>query len=269
MDDGVNTLLGALNPMAGLFMKGAMMHQAKLTKKELERRVAAEDISDEERARLQSLIEVTEQPNFMQGILGKIKGAFEKDKEPEIPTIDKQSVTDAVTEAMMYDPTAKSATEESNITTSELTPIITPTNKAGEMPTPYRATVDGPNVAAMRKTYTGMENIRPDVDFADPTMVPDAAPQPNETENMRLRRAAERAGDYTSASEKSRAIRRASEKRGKSIAEIGRAVAPSDEDRSPDYSDPRRGGASSSSTRRRGGGGGGRNKGGLASKKKK
>ena len=269
MDDGAAAFLGALNPMAGLFMKGAMMHQAKLTKKELERRVASEDISDEERSRLQSLIEVTEQPNFMQGILGKIKGVFEKDKEPEIPTIDKQSVTDAVTEAMMYDPTAKTPTEDSTITTSELAPIVTPTNKAGEMPEPYRATVDGPNVAAMRKTYTGMENVRPDVDFADPTMVPDAAPQPNETENMRMRRAGERAGDYTSASEKSRAIRRASEKRGKSIAEIGRAVAPSDEDRSPDYSDPRRGGAPSGSTRRRGGGGGGRNKGGLASKKKK
>jgi hypothetical protein len=252
-----------------LFMKGAMMHQAKLTKKELERRVAAEDISDEERSRLQSLIEVTEQPNFMQGILGKIKGAFEKDKEPEIPTIDKQSVTDAVTEAMMYDPTAKSATEESNITTSELTPIITPTNKAGEMPTPYRATVDGPNVAAMRKTYTGMENIRPDVDFADPTMVPDAAPEPNETENMRYRRAGERAGDSVTNKTKARMIRRESEKRGKSIAEIGRAIAPSDEDRGPDYSDPRRGGAPTPTTRRTGGGGGGRNKGGLASKKKK
>ena len=269
MDDGAAALLGALNPMAGLFMKGAMMHQAKLTKKELERRVAAEDISDEERARLQSLIEVTEQPNFMQGILGKIKGAFEKDKEPEIPTIDKQSVTDAVTEAMMYDPTAKSATEESNITTSELAPIVTPTNKAGEMPTPYRATVDGPNVAAMRKTYTGMENVQPDVDFADPTMVPDASPKPNETENMRMRRAGERAGETVTGKTKSRMIRRESEKRGKSIAEIGRAVAPSDEDRSPDYSDPRRSGAPTPTTRRTGGGGGGRNKGGLASKKKK
>lgn len=269
MDDGVSALLGALNPLAGLFMKGAMMHQAKLTKKELERRVAAEDISDEERARLQSLIEVTEQPNFMQGILGKIKGAFEKDKEPEIPTIDKQSVTDAVTEAMMYDPTAKSATEESNITTSELAPIVTPTNKAGEMPTPYRATVDGPNVAAMRKTYTGMENVQPDVDFADPTMVPDASPKPNETENLRMRRAGERAGETVTGKTKARMIRRESEKRGKSIAEIGRAVAPSNEDRSPDYSDPRRGGAPKPTTRRTGGGGGGRNKGGLASKKKK
>ena len=81
MDDGVSALLGALNPLAGLFMRGAMMHQAKLTKNELERRIKLEDISDEERARYQSLIEITEQPNFMQGILGKIKGAFEKNQK--------------------------------------------------------------------------------------------------------------------------------------------------------------------------------------------
>ena len=135
MDDGISALLGALNPLAGLFMKGAMMHQAKLTKNELERRVKLEGISDEERARYQSLIEVTEQPNFMQGILGKIKGAFEKKpKEPEIPTIDKQSVTDAVTEAMAYDPTARAVLEDSEITVSELAPIVTPNNKSGEMP---------------------------------------------------------------------------------------------------------------------------------------
>ena len=135
MDDGVAAFLGALNPLAGLFMKGAMMHQAKLTKNELERRVKLEGISDEERARYQSLIEITEQPNFMQGILGKIKGTFEKKPEaPEIPTIDKQSVTDAVTEAMAYDPTARAATEESEITVSELAPIVQPNNKSGEMP---------------------------------------------------------------------------------------------------------------------------------------
>ena len=46
---------------------------------------------------------------------------------------------------------------------------------------------------------------------------------------------------------------RESEKRGKSIAEIGRAMAPSNEERNTDYNDPRRG----------------MKKGGLASKKKK
>lgn len=263
MDDGIQALLTGLNPIAGLFMKGAMVHQAKLTKKELERRVESEDISDEERARIQSLIEVTEQPSFMQGILGKIKGAFDKEetKEPEIPTIDKQSVTDAVTEAMMYDPTAKSVLEESTITTSELTPIVTPTNKAGEMPEPYRPVIEGPNVTAMRKKYLGDENKQPDVDFADPTMVPED-PNANETENMRMRRAGERAGDYVTSKTKARMIRREAEKRGKSIAEIGRAIAPTKDDGDPTDT----GGKGNVGL---GSGAGGMKKGGLASKKKK
>lgn len=262
MDDGVAALLGSLNPLAGLFMKGAMMHQAKLTKNELERRIKLEDISDEERARYQSLIEITEQPNFMQGILGKIKGAFEKKPEaPEIPTIDKQSVTDAVTEAMAYDPTARAATEESEITVSELAPIVTPNNKAGEMPEPYRPKVEGPNVTAMRKQYLGNENTQPDVDFADPTMVPEDS-SPNETENMRMRRAGERAGDYVTSKTKARMIRRESEKRGKSIAEIGRAIAPSNDDDDPTNT----GGQGNVGL---GSGAGGMKKGGLASKKKK
>lgn len=262
MDDGAAAFLGALNPLAGLFMKGAMMHQAKLTKKELERRVAQEDITDEERTRLQSLIEVTEQPNFMQGILGKIKGAFEPEKkEPPLPTIDKQSVTDAVTEAMMYDPTAKSVLEDSTITTSELAPIVTPNNKAGEMPEPYRPKIDGPNVAAMRKKYLGDENTQPDVDFADPTMVPDDN-NSNETENMLMRRAGERAGDYVTSKTKARMIRREAEKRGKTIQEIGQAIAPSDDDDDPTNT----GGQGNVGL---GSGAGGMNKGGLASRKKK
>jgi hypothetical protein len=263
MDDGIQALLTGLNPLAGLFMKGAMVHQAKLTKRELERRVESEDISDEERARIQSLIEVTEQPSFMQGILGKIKGAFDKEetKEPEIPPIDKQSVTDAVTEAMMYDPTAKSVLEESTITTSELTPVVTPTNKAGEMPEPYRPVIEGPNVTAMRKKYLGDENKQPDVDFADPTMVPED-PNANETVNMRMRRAGERAGDYVTSKTKARMIRREAEKRGKSIAEIGRAIAPTKDDDDPTDT----GGKGNVGL---GSGAGGMKKGGLASKKKK
>ena len=90
---------------------------------------------------------------------------------------------------MAYDPTARAATEESEITVSELAPIVTPNNKAGEMPEPYRPKVEGPNVTAMRKQYLGNENTQPDVNFADPTMVPPASPEPNETENMQYRRA--------------------------------------------------------------------------------
>lgn len=265
MEDGVSALLGALNPLAGLFMRGAMMHQAKLTKKELERRVESEDISDEERARLQSLIEITEQPNFMQGILGKIKGAFDKEetKEPEIPTIDKQSVTDAVTEAMMYDPTAKSVLEDSNITTSELAPIVTPTNKAGEMPEPYRPKIDGPNVAAMRKQYLGDENTQPDVDFSDPTLVP-SEPDDNDpnTTALRMRRAGERAGETASALARSSAYREAADRTGSSISDMGSTVAPSDNDDDPTNT----GGQGDVGL---GSGAGGMNKGGLASRKKK
>lgn len=256
--DVIATGLGMINPIMGMFVKLAMWDSSRRLEAEIERRSKDPNMSEADRTDYKMLLEMskTDKPGLIERIFGgkdTKKPLEEQSYTPETVAVDERSVNDAVAEAIKYDPTAKTVLEDSEITVTELPDPVKPNNKAGEMPEPYRPKVEGPNVTAMRKAYLGDENTRPDVDFADPTMVPPAAPQPNETENMRMRRAGERAGETVTNKTKSRMIRRESEKRGKSIAEIGRAIAPSDEERNVDYNDPRRG----------------MKKGGLASKKKK
>lgn len=256
--DVISAGLGMINPLMGGLMKLAMWDSSRRLEAEIERRAKDPSMSEADRTDYEMMLEMakTDKPSLIERIFGgkdTKKPLEEQTYTPETVAVDERSVNDAVAEAIKYDPTARTVLEDSTIEVTELPDPVKPNNKAGEMPEVYRPKVEGPNVTAMRKTYLGDENTRPDVDFADPTMVPPAAPEPSETENMRYRRAGERAGETVTNKTKARMIRRESEKRGKSIAEIGRAIAPSDEERNVDYNDPRRG----------------MKKGGLASKKKK
>jgi len=70
--------LGALNPLMGLFMKGAMMHQAKQLQNEMNRRLAGE-LTTQDRTRLEGMLKEAQEGG---GLIKKILEGF-KDEEPE------------------------------------------------------------------------------------------------------------------------------------------------------------------------------------------
>jgi len=261
--DVISAGLGMMNPLMGGIMKLAMWDSSRRLEKEIERRAKDPSMTEADRTDYQMMLEMSkaDKPSLIERIFkGKdtTKPLEEQSYTPETVAVDPQSVNYAVVEAMSYDPTTKGVLEDSEVTVSELPDIIKPNNKAGEMPDVYKPYTpnDTPNVDKMRKEYRGDENTRPDVDFSDPTQVP---PKPSKNDNdkettaMRMQRAGQRAGESASAKKRSSAYKTAASRAGSSIADIGRRVAPSDEKRNVDYSDPRRG----------------MKKGGLASKKEK
>ena len=71
--------LGALNPLMGLFMKGAMMHQAKQLQNEMNRRLAGE-LTTQDRTRLEGMLKEAQESG---GLLKKIIEGIKGDEEPE------------------------------------------------------------------------------------------------------------------------------------------------------------------------------------------
>ena len=72
---------GAINPVLGLFVKGAMMHSARSLDKEIERRIAAEETSTSDKAILERLLE--ESKKGKPGLITRVYGALKEEFFPE------------------------------------------------------------------------------------------------------------------------------------------------------------------------------------------
>ena len=267
-NDMIAAGVGMINPLVGGMVKLAMLDSARRLENEIERRLDMDTLTAQQRSFYEGMLEKAQanKPGFINKILGKIKGDQPEATEPYSPeavVVDPQSVSDAVAEAMAYDPTAKTTLEDSEITVTELPDPVKPNNKAGEMPT---VSTDSDPYVPEPYSAPASEKFNKAGQGDSPTPLTDAFGTGNiftsgkqddndtpSTDAMRYRRVGERSGQTAVAKRKARAIKAASDKSGVSIADIGRASAPSDETRDPDYNDPRRG----------------MKKGGLASKKKK
>jgi len=132
--------LGAVNPIMGLFIKGAMWDQSRRLENEIARRAGLDGISEADKTDYTLMLEAAQKdkPSLVERIFGKLTGKTEEAEptspetySPEAVVVDPQSVNDAVAEAMAYDPTAKTVLEDSDITATEL-PDVSVYRAAGE-----------------------------------------------------------------------------------------------------------------------------------------
>ena len=77
---------GAINPLLGLFVKGAMMDSARRLDKEIERRIAAEETSTADRAVLEGLLEASKKgkPGLITRVYGALKNEFFPETDGEV-----------------------------------------------------------------------------------------------------------------------------------------------------------------------------------------
>ncbi len=77
---------GAINPLLGLFVKGAMMDSARRLDKEIERRIAAEETSTADRAVLEGLLEASKKgkPGLITRVYGALKNEFFPETDDEV-----------------------------------------------------------------------------------------------------------------------------------------------------------------------------------------
>ena len=121
---------GAINPVLGLFVKGAMMDSARRLEKEIERRIASEEYALDKQV-LEDMLKASKEgkPGLIQKIFGAVKDAFvpESQEEAEALEIAMQMDTGDVTQFegdinLDVDPIIKT---QSNIPTEE--EVIAPT----------------------------------------------------------------------------------------------------------------------------------------------
>ena len=88
---------GAINPVLGLFVKGAMMHSARSLDKEIERRLAAEETSTSDKAILEGLLEASkkDKPGLITRVYGALKDEFFPETEDEAKALEIAKQMDA------------------------------------------------------------------------------------------------------------------------------------------------------------------------------
>lgn len=88
---------GAINPVLGLFVKGAMMHSARSLDKEIERRIAAEETSTSDKAILEGLLEASkkDKPGLITRVYGALKDEFFPETEDEAKALEIAKQMDA------------------------------------------------------------------------------------------------------------------------------------------------------------------------------
>jgi hypothetical protein len=197
-----------------------------------------------EREYLENLLEVAKAP-AKKGVLGKTidKILGKETEEPDLPNLDEP-------------------------TYGEL-PSITEVGQA-QVVEPYKPETSA--TATPSRVKSAAEQIQDSIqDKADRDFIEEAKEEsrktvtpPTATETLRAETTAAAADKIQEARDRADDITRIAQETGSSIAEVGRDIAPSDEEEDPDYGDPRRGGAPTPVR-----GGGGRNKGGLMKGKKK
>jgi hypothetical protein len=88
---------GAINPVLGLFVKGAMMDSARRLENEIERRIASEDTSTSDKAILEGLLEASkkDKPGLITRVYGALKEEFFPETEAEVKALEIAKQMDA------------------------------------------------------------------------------------------------------------------------------------------------------------------------------
>ena len=94
---GVAIAVGAINPIMGLFIKGAMMDSARRLENEIERRVNDEATSTSDKAVLEGLLKASkeEKPGLIKRVFGALKDEFFPENEEEAAALEKAKAEDA------------------------------------------------------------------------------------------------------------------------------------------------------------------------------
>ena len=254
--------VASLNPIMGIFIKGAMMDSARRLENEIERRVKDEATSTSDKAVLEGLLKASkeEKPGLIKRVFGALKDEFFPENEEEAAALEK----------------AKAEDLNSNLSEDEVKPgevvtvgAIEPVT-AGYTPTPEPVETDSPYTGITPEVVTQMENA---VSAAKQAREAELKKQQEDLDKRiaamsstaRVRREKEEAAARQAelARQRSANIQRGSNDSGRSIAEIGRSTAPSSYESASDKA------AKAAGATVGAGGQYGMKDGGLASKKKR
>jgi hypothetical protein len=122
----IATAAGAVNPILGLFIKGAAMDSARRLENELERRISDEGTSVADKAVLEGLLEASkeEKPGLISRVFGALKDEFFPESEEEAAALEKAKAQDTTTPE--FDGYKADAPE-----------VYTPEVVAGDVTSPY------------------------------------------------------------------------------------------------------------------------------------
>ena len=235
---------GALNPMMGLAVKAAMMHSARTLEKEMERRLKAGDLTTEDQARLENMLKQSKEGGLLKKLYGVIKEEFAPDKPEE--------VKDTVKKPEAYAPKP----EAGAVTKAEEGYVATPLSD-DTMAKIQQAAKD--SAAAVEAQRAAREKRQAEID-AQLAALNDPA---RSTSDLREARQKEKDDNIAQIKTNVQAIKDAAKESGKSIAEIGQTISPTDQN-APAPAKASTGGKGDQGL---GSGWGGMAKGGLASKR--
>ena len=233
----------AVNPIMGLFLKGAMVHQARQLEREIERRLDGE-LTTQERTQLEGLLKQSKEgkPGLIRRIYGALKDEFTEDKEKEEKG--PEAYTPEVAAGSVTLPTTPKPEGMLETSTDDLVKAFAP-----------------PQQFAMEE-YQRAQQLKAEREAQAAQMAAAAATGPSTAD---LAAAAENNRREAAADARRRAseVAAAAESTGKSIQEVGKAIGPSS---TQTETEKATGGQGNQGL---GSGAGGMKKGGLASKKKK
>tara|TARA_R100000951_G_scaffold57826_1_gene48561 strand:+ start:435 stop:2033 length:1599 start_codon:yes stop_codon:yes gene_type:complete len=228
----MNLVAGAvasINPIMGLFIKGAMMDSARRLENEIERRVNDKATSTSDKAVLEGLLKASkeEKPGLIKRVFGALKDEFFPETEEEAKALEKAKAedTEVVTTTL----------EEDEVAAGEVVPVgaIEPV-AAGYTPTPEPVGVESPYTGITPEVVAQMENA---VSAAAQAREAELKKQQDELDariasmssTARVRREKEEAAARQAelARQRSANIQQVSDDSGSSIAELGRRSAPS------------------------------------------
>jgi len=198
------------NPIMGIFMKVAMADQSRKLKNEIQRRLDDTATTDIDRMKLNNLVEIEGKSTFLERLFGK-----ETSKMIAKPKDNEAFIAAAITDPEKFLP-----------------------------PTPdvYEPEVTTPEITGLDPEITGLDpEISKQVDRISKDLQDSFSKPVTKTEELRR----ETTNNSNDKREEARAraddITRISNETGSSIAEVGRDIAPSDEEDNIDAGDPRRG----------------------------
>ena len=224
--------MGAKIADLNIFTRFANLDTSRRIKNEIERRIASEDVSEVDKIRYNNLLKLhnKEEPGLFKSLADKVTGKeftrivdqIEKPKEPDFDVSD-PTLAPSVAEGYTPEPTTPKEPQRVKSAAEQIQDSID-----------QKSFVDASKEASKAAAEKAF------------------APR---TETAKLRASTEVAAKEKREEAKARAddITRIANETGSSIAQVGRDLAPSDEEKDPDYGDPRRG----------------MKKGGIAKKKKK
>ena len=122
----IATAAGAVNPILGLFIKGAAMDSARRLENEIERRITEEGTSAGDKAVLEGLLKASkeEKPGLISRVFGALKDEFFPESEEEAAALEKAKAQDTTT-------------PEFDSYNSDAPEAYTPEVVAGDVTSPY------------------------------------------------------------------------------------------------------------------------------------